>query len=83
MLPWQDDSLEFINPLYSTIREYNISELESKIVPGIIDEKNLKMKGQINWNNILRKKKRLKRKQERRNADVIMNKALETAKKQK
>ncbi|XP_006618206.1 uncharacterized protein LOC102672159 isoform X4 [Apis dorsata] len=83
LLPWQDDSLEFINPLYSTIREYNISELESKIVPGIIDEKNLKMKGQINWNNILRKKKRLKRKQERRNADVIMNKALETAKKQK
>lgn len=41
------------------------------------------MKSQINWNNILRKKKRLKRKQEQRNADVIMNKALETAKKQK
>lgn len=83
LLPWQDDTLEFINPFYSTIQEYNISELESKIVPGIIDEKNLKMKSQINWNNILRKKKRLKRKQERRNADVIMNKALETAKKQK
>lgn len=83
MLPWQDDTLEFINPLCSTIQEYNISELESKIVPGIIDEKNLKMKSQINWNNILRKKKRLKRKQEQKNADVIMNKALETAKKQK
>lgn len=83
MLPWQDNTLEFIHPLYNIVQEYDISELESKIIPGIIDEKNLKMKSQINWNNILRKKKRLKKKQERRNADIIMNKALETAKKQK
>ena len=41
------------------------------------------MQGQINWNNVLRQKKRLKRKQERRNADIIMNKALETVKKRK
>lgn len=83
MLPWQNDTLEFINPPNIVVQKYDVSVLESEIVPGNIDRENLKMQGQINWNNVLRQKKRLKRKQERRNADIIMNKALETVKKRK
>lgn len=83
MLPWQNDTLQFINPPNIVVQKYDVSVLESEIVPGNIDRKNLRMQGQINWNNVLRQKKRLKRKQERRNADIIMNKALETVKKRK
>lgn len=83
MLPWQNDTLEFINPPNIVVQKYDVSVLESEIVPGNIDRKNLKMQGQINWNNVLRQKKRVKRKQERRNADIIMNKALETVKKRR
>ncbi|XP_071875541.1 uncharacterized protein isoform X1 [Bombus fervidus] len=83
LLPWQNDTLEFINPPNTVVQKYDVSVLESEIVPGNIDRKNLKMEGQINWNNVLRQKKRLKRKQERTNTDIIMNKALETVKKRK
>lgn len=83
MLPWQNGTLEFINPPNIVVQKYDVSVLESEIVPGNIDRKNLRMQGQINWNNVLRQKKRVKRKQERRNADIIMNKALETVKKRK
>ncbi|XP_017761785.1 PREDICTED: uncharacterized protein LOC108551952 [Eufriesea mexicana] len=81
LLPWQNDTLEFIKPFNMVVQKYDISVLESEIVPGIIDKKDLKMQSQINWDNVLRKKKRLKRKRERRSTDVIMNKALEAVKK--
>ncbi|KOC60925.1 Ribosomal biogenesis protein LAS1L [Habropoda laboriosa] len=83
LLPWQCDTMEILNPLDSVIQKTNVSILESEIIPGIIDRKDLKMQSQIKWDNVLRKKKRLNRKYERRNADIIMNKALETVKKQK
>ncbi|XP_076618308.1 uncharacterized protein LOC143340354 [Colletes latitarsis] len=83
LLPWQIDSMQVLNPLKKISQKYNVLALESEITPGIIDNKDLKMKSQINWNNVLRKKKRSKRKYERRNADIIINRALETAKKQK
>ncbi|CAD1472821.1 unnamed protein product, partial [Heterotrigona itama] len=83
LLPWQNDALEFINPLNMVVEKYDVSVLDSEIVPGIIDMKNVKIHGRINWNNVLRKKKRVKRKQNRRNINIIMNKALETVKKQK
>ncbi|CAK9815574.1 Ribosomal biogenesis protein LAS1L [Anthophora quadrimaculata] len=83
LLPWQCDKMEMLNPLDTVVQKSNVSTLESEIVPGVIDKKELKMQSQINWDNVLRKKKRLKRKYERRNPDIIMNKALETVKKQK
>ncbi|XP_043249297.1 ribosomal biogenesis protein LAS1L [Colletes gigas] len=83
LLPWQIDSMQVLNPLKKISQKYNVLALESEITPGIIDSKDLKMKSKINWNNVLRKKKRSKRKYERRNADIIINRALETAKKQK
>ncbi|XP_076237903.1 uncharacterized protein LOC143181403 [Calliopsis andreniformis] len=83
LLPWQIDSLETLNPLETLSQNYNVSALESEIVPGIIDSNDLRMQSQINWDTVLRKKKRLKRRHERRNADIIVNRALETAKKQK
>lgn len=83
LLPWQSDTLEFIKPLSTIVQNYGIAASESEITPGIIDRRELKMQSQINWNNVLRKKKRLNRRQERRNAAIIMNKALETARRQK
>ena len=83
LLPWQVDSLEMLCPLGTVPRKHIVSTLDSEIIPGVIDSEDLKMQSQINWDNILRKKKRLKRKHERRNADVIVNRALETAKKRK
>ncbi|KOX70087.1 Ribosomal biogenesis protein LAS1L [Melipona quadrifasciata] len=83
LLPWQNDALEFVNSLNMVVQKYDVSVLDSEILPGIIDMKNVKIHGRINWNNVLRKKKRLKRKQDRRNINIIMNKALETVKKQK
>ncbi|XP_015432702.1 PREDICTED: uncharacterized protein LOC107188842 [Dufourea novaeangliae] len=83
LLPWRIDSMEILEPLKTVSRQHNISALESEITPGIIDSKALKMQSQINWDDVLQKKKRLKRKHERRTADIIINRALETAKKQK
>ncbi|XP_053971781.1 uncharacterized protein LOC128872780 [Hylaeus volcanicus] len=83
LLPWQVDSMEVLNPLRKVSQKHSVSTLESEITPGIVDSKDLRMQSQINWDNVLRKKKRLKRKHERRNADIIINRALETAKKQK
>ncbi|XP_031827289.1 uncharacterized protein LOC116424694 [Nomia melanderi] len=82
LLPWQIDSMEMLEPLKS-LSTHNVSSLESEITPGVLNTNDLKMQSQINWDNVLRKKKRLKRKRERRNADIIINRALETAKKQK
>ncbi|XP_076163802.1 uncharacterized protein LOC143144852 isoform X2 [Ptiloglossa arizonensis] len=83
LLPWRIDSMEVIPPLQKVPQKFSVSVLESQITPGIVNNKNLKMQSQINWNNVLRKKKRLKRRHERKNADIIINRALETAKKQK
>ena len=83
LLPWQVDSLEMLRPLETVPRKRIVPSLDSEIIPGVINSEDLKMQSQINWDDVLRKKKRLKRKHERRNADVIVNRALETAKKRK
>ncbi|XP_076753701.1 uncharacterized protein LOC143425092 [Xylocopa sonorina] len=83
LLPWQSDTLEFINPMNTIIQKYDVSASESEITPGIIDRKDLKMQSQINWDNVLRKKKRLNKKVERKNPALMINKALEVTKKQK
>lgn len=72
-----------LRPLETVPRKRIVSSLDSEIIPGVIDSEDLKMQSQINWDHVLRKKKRLKRKHERRNADVTANRALETAKKRK
>ncbi|XP_076277925.1 uncharacterized protein LOC143207909 [Lasioglossum baleicum] len=82
LLPWQIDSMEILKPLKTVAHRY-ISTLESEITPGVLDSKDLKMQSQINWDNVLRKRKRQKRKREQRSADIIVNRALETARKQK
>ncbi|XP_060832235.1 uncharacterized protein LOC132916334 isoform X2 [Bombus pascuorum] len=82
VLPWQKDTLEFMEPLDNFVVQ-KCDTVGCEIIPGSINRKRLKMDGQINWDNVLRQKKRLKRKQERRKTDIIMNKALETVKKRK
>ncbi|CAL7952197.1 unnamed protein product [Xylocopa violacea] len=83
LLPWQSDTLEFISPMNTIVQKYDVSASESEITPGIIDRKDLKMQSQINWDNVLRKKKRLNKKIERKNPALMINKALEATKKQK
>lgn len=80
-MPWQD-SLESLQPIKPKLLKRSPSVLESQTVAGILDSKNLRMESRINWDNILWKKGK-KRKRNEDVADVIMNRALEIAKKQK
>nr|XP_033338604.1 uncharacterized protein LOC117227454 isoform X1 [Megalopta genalis] len=71
LLPWQVDSMKILKPLRTVSHRY-ISISESEIIPGVLDSKDLKKESQINWDNVLRKKKRLKRKHEQRSTDVML-----------
>lgn len=84
ILPWQIDSLQYLKPIkvIATNSNVPIPMLVSDIIPGIVDKTNLRMQSQIIWDNVLRKKRRLKRKQQKGEAD-IMYKALEIVKKRK
>ncbi|KAF7411838.1 hypothetical protein HZH66_000734 [Vespula vulgaris] len=84
ILPWQIDSLQYLKPIKVIATNSNelIPTLVSDIIPGIVDKTNLRMQSQIIWDNVLRKKRRLKRKQQKGEID-IMYKAIEMVKKQK
>ncbi|XP_014475096.1 PREDICTED: uncharacterized protein LOC106744673 isoform X2 [Dinoponera quadriceps] len=82
LLPWQD-SLGSLEPLKPKLPKHSASVLESQIVPGIVNTKNLKMESRINWDNVLRKKKEKRKRDEDDNTDVIMNRALEVVKRHK
>ncbi|XP_078051029.1 uncharacterized protein LOC144477291 [Augochlora pura] len=82
LLPWQIVSMKILKPLRTVSHRY-ISISESEIIPGVLNSKDLKKESQINWDNVLRKKRRLKKKYEQRSIDIMVNKALETARKQK
>lgn len=79
-MPWQDslESLQLIKPKLS---KYSASVMEPQIVGGIVNKKKLRMESRINWDNVLWKRGE-KRKRQEDTADVIMNRALEVAKKQ-
>ncbi|XP_046814658.1 uncharacterized protein LOC124422355 isoform X1 [Vespa crabro] len=83
ILPWQIDSLQYLQPIKITATNSSvpIPIFVSDIIPGIVDKTNLRMQSQIIWDNVLRKKRRLKRKQQKE-ADII-NKAIEIVKKRK
>jgi len=57
LLPWQTDSLKSLKPLDVNPSRHTVSVLDSQIVAGIINRKNLKMQSRIKWDNVLRKKK--------------------------
>lgn len=82
LLPWQMDSLKSLEPLKLNSSRHSVSVLDSQIVAGIINRKNLKMQSRINWDNVLRKKRRIEKKRNKNYTDVIMNRALEIAKNQ-
>lgn len=84
LLPWQMDSLKSLEPLKLNPSKHSVSILDSQIIAGIINRKSLKMQSRIKWENVLRKKRRTTRQERKRDksiADVIMNRALEIAKK--
>lgn len=80
-MPWQD-SLESLGSLETRLPKHSTSNLESQIVAGIVNNKNLRMESRINWDSVLRKRGQ-KRNRDEDVADVIMNRALQVAKKQK
>ncbi|XP_011154991.1 uncharacterized protein LOC105192510 isoform X2 [Harpegnathos saltator] len=80
LLPWQD-SLESLELLKPELPNHSAAIMESQIIAGIVNNKNLKMKSRINWKKVLQMK-RGKRKRDEDVAHVILKKALETAKKQ-
>ncbi|XP_018365684.1 PREDICTED: uncharacterized protein LOC108762919 isoform X2 [Trachymyrmex cornetzi] len=82
LLPWQVDSLKSLEPLELNPSKHSVSFLDSQIVAGIINRKNLKMQSCIKWDDILRKKRRIEKKRNKRAVDV-MNRALEIVKNQK
>lgn len=82
LLPWQMDSLKSLEPLKElNPSKHPVSILDSQIIAGIINRKNLKMQSRIKWEKVLRKKRRIERKHDRDITDIIMNRALEIAKK--
>lgn len=83
LLPWQIDSLKSLEPLQLNPSRHSVSVLDSQIVAGIINRKNLKMRSRINWDDVLRKKRRVEKKHDKDVVDVIMDRALEMAKNQK
>ncbi|XP_077281818.1 uncharacterized protein LOC143908220 [Temnothorax americanus] len=82
LLPWQVDSLKSMEPLELNPSRHSVSVLDSQIVAGIINPKNLKMQSRIKWDEVLRKKRRIEKKRDTGVVDVIMNRALEIAKNQ-
>ncbi|KYM99818.1 Protein LAS1 like protein [Cyphomyrmex costatus] len=82
LLPWQVDSLKSLEPLQLNPSKHPVSVLDSQIVAGIINRKNLKMQSCIKWDDVLRKKRRIERKCNKGVVDV-MNRALEIVKNQK
>ncbi|GAB1869610.1 Ribosomal biogenesis protein LAS1L [Camponotus japonicus] len=82
LLPWQMDSLKSLEPLEElNPSKHPVSSLDSQIIAGIINRKSLKMQSRIKWDKLLRKKRRIERKHDRDITDIIMNRALEIAKK--
>ncbi|KAI4485728.1 hypothetical protein M0802_012562 [Mischocyttarus mexicanus] len=82
ILPWQIDSLQYLKPIKIVATKSDVPMLKSDIIPGIVDKTNLKMQSQINWDDVLRAKKRLKRKRHKEEDD-IMYKAIKIFKQQK
>lgn len=81
LLPWQMDSLKSLEPLKVNPSKHSVSILDSQIIAGIVHRKNLKTQSHIKWENVLRKKKKIERKRDKNITDLIMNRALEIAKK--
>jgi len=81
LLPWQIDSLKSLEPLEVNRPKHAVSVLDSQIIAGIINRKNLRMRSCIEWDTVLRRKRRIIRKREK-GVTVIMDRALEMVKKQ-
>ncbi|XP_046736249.1 protein LAS1 [Diprion similis] len=81
ILPWQLESMDTVDT-YSVVNI--ITDKGSKdadIVPGIVNSKSFMMRSKINWNSVLGKKKRPKRKKNLENIDKMVDMAIQIVKK--
>lgn len=83
ILPWQINSLQYLKSTIVIPINSNVLISDSDIIPGMVDRLNMRMQSLINWDNVFRKKKRLKRKQQKGKDDILMYKAIEFIKKQR
>lgn len=79
LLPWQVDSLKTLQPLEIRPSKHPVSDLDSQVIAGIVNHKNLKMESCINWNKILQNQR--KGRKRKIAADAIMKRALKIFKK--
>lgn len=83
ILPWQINSLQYLKSIVVIPINSNVPISDSNIIPGMVDKLNMRMQSLINWDNVFRKKKRLKRKQHKGKGDILMYKAIEFIKEQR
>jgi len=72
--------LKSLEPVEVNKPKHEVSVLESQVIAGIINLKNLKMRSCVEWNAVLRKKRKIMRKPGK-DVAVIMDRALEIIKK--
>ncbi|XP_043272944.1 uncharacterized protein [Venturia canescens] len=81
ILPWQIDSVETLELSVSHQSRPILISKESTILPGLLDEKLLTTESRVNWDLVLRKKKRMKRKRRQDDSEIMIEKAIEVVKK--
>lgn len=82
VLPWQLESMETVDTITSKNLTRGKVAQDCEVVPGMVDGKSLTMKSKINWNSVLGKKKRPKRKRNRESIDNLVDKAIRMVKDQ-
>ncbi|KAK0084144.1 hypothetical protein PV325_007521 [Microctonus aethiopoides] len=82
VLPWQIDSIELLHSTDISPR-LRCPDAITNIVPGYVDSKHLSSSSKVNWEKVLRKKQRTKRKKQKGDGDVMMNRAMEIVKRKK
>lgn len=82
ILPWQIDSLEILQS-DNIIPELICPATTLNIAPGVVDNQGLLSSSQVNWEKVLRKKQRVKRKRQKGDADVMMDRAIKMVKTKK
>ncbi|XP_012251159.1 uncharacterized protein LOC105683261 [Athalia rosae] len=81
ILPWQLESMNTMNTFGDRNSVCSLTLKESDVLPGMIDERTMTVRSRINWNSILGKKKKPKRKRSGESQGNMVHKAMRIASK--
>lgn len=77
ILPWQTETLRILETFKNQLATLKSKEDDSgAIVPGVIDSRDLKMKAEIDWTTVLRKGRKTNRKRDKRESDILVQRAI-------